>query len=1106
MADANLLQALQKRGKKGSLDNVVVFGRVRCAIERPYVVGKSLDCAPGFFAILDCYALKCLGEDYFSDGGTWDINKTYFTKGSMLIYLDNKEWIGKDVKVYGNSTRYGVKIKRQFGAKSQTDGICGFVFQRKDNKFVIAPNKLVLLGKKDPDARGTGLEDFMVSVVSSATISYPASVETILPFDAVEEYKEIPLDEVTSGFEYDDSDDMIDVTKIDLHLTYHMNTAPRSEYADAFDDEVYEKSKSRKEYAKFLTNLLYNSLSEELSDDFNPEESGYSCSYNSFMNIGDIYYDIRSKFISEIVGRYAESIGTSGVRGKEFVDSLVSAMKMHIWSEEGDLTGEKLYKAISYCESCIASDPDILFGDSGEVSDSIPLLQSPCKFAIAVVGITTGIGVDKLISSMSYCMRVYSMSRELWFYALIRAPYLLCLLGTSLSVVDADILYLSYYKVYGQGALKEENLSVRGDILFLENIVEADTKNSLIPEYTLKTKQSYYPGRASANLKRNHFPTTVKYIDALTLICGNIKLSERGVENFLSFIWYTKQRQDDLEQRGLIESINEYIMLASDLEKEVLIYELLQEKGKEKTGITLETVEDTIAKFEAKKGFQLNELQVEGCKLTMYKAAVLSGCAGSGKTTTSDCMSEILQTLGKNYELIYCTPTGKACRRLAEVVHTTVRTLHSQFKIGLSGSSYLFTGGRHLKHDSDKNNIYILDEMAMASMPLLYEVVRNLDDGDLIYFLGDIKQLPAIGKGCPFAMLMKLLPCVELGVSKRAAEGSLINYNTTLINNVSDHIVKSLKFDNSTFIAKDCADASLPLMVRKEWSSLMSGEVGGKKWAEDDIQVISGYQKEDIIFSTTALNPVIQSLLRANDKLLFRHVSRSFYNNERVIHTTTNDYSMARYIEVEPNVFDVVPSLGVVNGEMGKLVGVVRSDMVKFIFKSEEELFDENSELLKDKSEEEINNIKDDFLEKADSMRNDEEYVSDKHYFVKIKVYDVTLSKDVILLYRARGHMQDGELVLEGTDLGNLELAYALSTHKMQGSQSPVVIIPLGERCTPTFINRNMINTMITRSQEVVIMLGSISGRDSALSKGRQQVSNFNCKDAFSILVNDKMF
>ena len=1105
MADANVLKALKNQGRSGSLDNVVVFGRVRCAIERPYVVGNSLEFAPGFFAIIDCYALKCLGEDYFSEGGTWDINKTYFTKGSMIIYLDNKQWIGKDVKVYGSSSRYGVKIKRQFGARSDVDGVCAFVFQRRNNKFVVVPNKLVLLGEKDPDAKGTGLEDFMVSIVNSKEINYSSTIGTIIPFEGVEEYKEIPISNVSNAFEYVEDNEMVDVSKIDLHLTYHMNTAPVSEYRSLFDEEIEVKSKDRLSYAKHLVTLLFESYSDELENEFDAEETGYSCSNSEFMNIGDIYYDIRKRFISEIASRYTESLGHSGVKGREFVSDILSAMNNSIWGDENSIKGENLYKAVNYCESVVAASPDVLYGNSGEVCDSIPMLKSPLKFAIAVVGVTTGIGVDNLIACMNYCNRYYKMSMEVWFYALIRAPYILCMLGTNLSIADADTLYLSYYKKYGQRALYDENISLRGDILFLENVKNANDKDSMVPEYTLKSKESYYPGRGSANLKRNHFTTVTKYLDALTLMCGNVKLTDKGVRNFLSFSWYSPDRLDSLEERGIIERVNEYVMLESDLEKEFFIYDTLIKKGSESSGITLETVEDTISKFEESRGFSLTDLQVEGCKLTMYKAAVLSGCAGSGKTTTSDCMSEILKTLGEDYSLIYCTPTGKACRRLAEVVHTTVKTLHSQFGIGMYGDSYLASVSvrKFRKSNSDEKFIYILDEMAMASMPLLFEVVRNLEKDDLVYFLGDIRQLPAIGKGCPFAMLMKLLPCVELGVSKRAAEGSLINYNTTLINNMSDGIVRGLKFDDSTFIKIDCPDASLPLVVRNTWKSFMDGKIGGKAWSEDDIQVITGYQRDDIIFSSPNINPVIQSLLRAKDKLLFRHTSRSFYTNERVIHTTVNEYSMNRYLEIAPNVFKTVPTFGVVNGEMGKLVGVVRSDMCKF---------ECNIDLESDKSfftevlPKDMESLHEKYLEKLDSLRNDESYMSNKTYFVKVKVWDVDIRKDVILLYRARGHVQDGELVLEGADLGYLDLAYALSTHKMQGSQSPVVIIPLGERCTPTFINRNMINTMITRSQEVVALLGSISGSDSALTRGRQRVSSFNCHDSLSIVVNNKMF
>ena len=1102
MSDANVLLALKKEGRNGSLDNIVVFGRVRCAIEKPYVVGNNLEFAPGFFAIIDVYALKCQGTDYFSEGGTWDLNKTYFTRGNMIIYLDNKEWIGKDVKVYGASTRYGVKIKRQYSAKSETDGVCAFVFKRVNNKFIVVPNKVVALCEKDPDAKGTNLEDYIVNIVTSKSVKYAETTQAILPFNGVENYTELPLNRVQNAFEYVESDEMVDVTKIDLHLTYHLSTAPKSVFCDSFDEEIEEKSKLRKNYAKHLTNLILDSYTNEMRYDFNPEESGYSCTEDTFLSISEIYTTIRKKFISEIASRYTQPIGESGVRGREFVDELISVMSNPSWSEHSDdLSGEELLKAINYLESIVAASPDALYGHSGEICDGIPMLD-PLKFAIAVVGVTTGISVESLLACKRYCERSYTMSAEMWFYSLIRAPYLLCMLGTNLSIVDADILYLSYYKAYAQKALYDENISLRGDILFLENLRESDDKDSMVQEYRLKTKESYYPGRASSLLKRNYFPATVKYIDALVWMCGSVLLSEKGVQNFLSFSWYSPERLEDLENKGIVNRINEYSILESDLEKEYFIYTTLWEKGNALTGISEDTINSVIQSFQESRGFELNELQVAGCKLTMYKAAVLSGCAGSGKTTTSDCMSEILRTLGDDYSLVYCTPTGKACRRLAEVVHTTVRTLHSQFSIGLTGESYINTnvGKRYSNQDEKEKKIFILDEMGMASMPLLYEVVRNLNDGDLVYFLGDIKQLPAIGKGCPFAILMKLLPCIELGVSKRAAEGSLVNYNTTLINNMSDGIVRALKYDDSTFIKIDCPDASLPMTVRNTWKSFMDGKIGNTSWSEDDIQVITGYQKQDIIFSTPNLNPVIQEMLRSKDKLLFRHVSRPFYNNDRVIHTTVNNYDMQRYIETEPNTFEAVPTFGVVNGETGKLVGVVRSDMCHI---NDVPDFDYN---LKDFSKEEAKELRDKYLERLDSLRKDLTYVSNKTYFVKIKVWDVDLQKDVILLYRARGHVQDGELILEGIDLSHLDLAYALSTHKMQGSQSPVVIIPLGKRCNPNFINRNMINTMITRSQGVVALLGNISGSDSALTQGRQKVSNFNCKDSLSILVNNEMF
>ena len=71
----------------------------------------------------------------------------------------------------------------------------------------------------------------------------------------------------------------------------------------------------------------------------------------------------------------------------------------------------------------------------------------------------------------------------------------------------------------------------------------------------------------------------------------------------------------------------------------------------------------------------------------------------------------------------------------------------------------------------------------------------------------------------------------------------------------------------------------------------------------------------------------------------------------------------------------------------------------------------------------------------------------------------------------------------------------------MQGSQSPVVICAFGSSCNPNFINRNMINTMFTRSQEVVCNVGSVEGVESPITKGRMRISPVRCNDALSILV-----
>lgn len=62
----------------------------------------------------------------------------------------------------------------------------------------------------------------------------------------------------------------------------------------------------------------------------------------------------------------------------------------------------------------------------------------------------------------------------------------------------------------------------------------------------------------------------------------------------------------------------------------------------------------------------------------------------------------------------------------------------------------------------------------------------------------------------------------------------------------------------------------------------------------------------------------------------------------------------------------------------------------------------------------------------------------------------------------------------EFTKLDELEHAYAITIHKSQGSEYPIVIIPL-YRCAPRLLTRNLLYTAVTRAQKIVILVGSAS-------------------------------
>ena len=71
------------------------------------------------------------------------------------------------------------------------------------------------------------------------------------------------------------------------------------------------------------------------------------------------------------------------------------------------------------------------------------------------------------------------------------------------------------------------------------------------------------------------------------------------------------------------------------------------------------------------------------------------------------------------------------------------------------------------------------------------------------------------------------------------------------------------------------------------------------------------------------------------------------------------------------------------------------------------------------------------------------------------------------------------EVVYPRNEWYKIRLAYAMSIHKSQGSEFPVVILPITNQ-SHRMLQRNLIYTAITRSKSKLILLGEYSAFDYA--------------------------
>ncbi len=80
----------------------------------------------------------------------------------------------------------------------------------------------------------------------------------------------------------------------------------------------------------------------------------------------------------------------------------------------------------------------------------------------------------------------------------------------------------------------------------------------------------------------------------------------------------------------------------------------------------------------------------------------------------------------------------------------------------------------------------------------------------------------------------------------------------------------------------------------------------------------------------------------------------------------------------------------------------------------------------------------------------------------------------------------DRVVAYDFSKLDELDHAWAITVHKSQGSEYPIVIMPVYGSCPPQLLSRNLLYTAVTRAQKMVILVGQSYVVEAMVNNNRQ--------------------
>jgi exodeoxyribonuclease V alpha subunit len=507
--------------------------------------------------------------------------------------------------------------------------------------------------------------------------------------------------------------------------------------------------------------------------------------------------------------------------------------------------------------------------------------------------------------------------------------------------------------------------------------------------------------------------------------CVSKEILFSGLNELLGFVGREHLYEAALIERVAEQSIvimkNNRVSPARLYDAEKFLYDDFKTRAKKDSGGFVRDIDEFLASSELNLGEQQKEAVAKinsgACLL------FLVGYAGTGKSTTSKTILNLLNTKYDNKEIMTCALSGIASQRIADTTGYESATIQSLLV-------------RYEDADKFPFSVVLIDEASMINSSLFARLMAKIAKDAIVIIVGDDAQLPPIGAGNVLSDVLTL----ELGAIVKLTK-----------------IYRQSEEQAITLIANEIRKGEVP-EYRKSYEDFEFIDVSinnyyGAKNSMSQTELHDLREENSNAIIAEIIHKVVESIEKARYRLKNKEI-KEYLNYFQVITpmkggvlgTTNLNHVLQEYFN--PN-----PSKCVKRGFqefrlMDKVVHTKNENMTSWTA--------EGFKLGEESAQRRIFNGMSGLLFKIDEEEE--------------QVFVFYPNEDVVVVY-------------EYEELKSfLMLSYALTIHKVQGMEYDIVVMPM---TFSHYImhNTKLIYTAITRAKHKCIVIGEGGAFESGCRK-----------------------